>query len=86
MINNVPTKQKGRNVETYIDDIVVKSEKVGEHVKDLEEVFSMLRKFRVKLNAKKCVFGIVVGKFLRFMALQRGIEANHEKIKTIFDM
>lgn len=50
MINKVFIEHVGRNVETYMDDIAVKSEKVNEYIKDLEEVFSMLRKFKVKVN------------------------------------
>lgn len=67
MINKIFVEQIGKNVEAYKDDIVVKSEKVDEYIKDLEEVFSVLRKFRVKLNLKKYVFKVVVGKFLGFM-------------------
>lgn len=67
MINKVFIEQIGRNVEAYVDDIVVKSEKDEEHVNDLTKVFNVLRKFRVKLNPEKCVFGMTAGKFLEFM-------------------
>lgn len=50
---------------------------------DLVEVFDVLRKFGVKLNLEKCVFGIAVGKFLTFMMLKWAIEVNPEKIKVI---
>lgn len=55
--------------------MIVKSEKVNENIKDLEEVFNMLRKFRVKVNP---VFGIVGGKFLGFIISYRGIKTNYE--------
>lgn len=55
MINKVFVEQIGKNMEAYIDDIIFKSEKPEEYVKDLEKVFHMLRKFRVKLNLKKCM-------------------------------
>ena len=45
--------QIGRNVEAYIDDMVVKSKQVVKHLVDLGEVFSMLRDNRLRLNASK---------------------------------
>lgn len=55
-------------------------------MKDLEEVFNVLRKFRVKLNPKKYMFEVAKGKFLGFMVSQKGIEASLEKIKAIMDI
>lgn len=55
-------------------------------MKDLEEMFSVLRKFRVKLNPEKCVLRVIERKFLGFMVSQRCIEANLKKIKAIFYM
>ncbi|KAL0446001.1 UNVERIFIED_CONTAM: Retrovirus-related Pol polyprotein from transposon.6 [Sesamum latifolium] len=55
--------QIGRNVEVYIDDMLVKSKKVEDHVTDLEEIFSVLRKYRLKLNPVKCAFGYEVAVF-----------------------
>ncbi|KAL0437620.1 UNVERIFIED_CONTAM: hypothetical protein Sradi_0469900 [Sesamum radiatum] len=66
--------------------MLVKSKKVEEHVKDLEETFSVLRKYKLKLNPAKCAFGVQVGCFLGFMVTQRGIEANPLKIKAIINM
>lgn len=54
-------------MEAYINDIVVKSEKTEEYVKDLEEIFNVLRKIEVKLSLKKYVFRVVATKFLRFI-------------------
>lgn len=59
-------------MEAYINDIVVKSEKVDEHVKDLEELFSVLRKFGVKLNLEKCVFRVALRKYLGVHGLAKG--------------
>ncbi|KAL0344700.1 UNVERIFIED_CONTAM: Retrovirus-related Pol polyprotein from transposon [Sesamum radiatum] len=59
--------QIGRNVEVYVDDMLVKSKKAEEHVKDLEETFSVLRKYKLKLNPAKCAFGVQGGRFLGFM-------------------
>ncbi|KAL0462421.1 UNVERIFIED_CONTAM: hypothetical protein Slati_0129700 [Sesamum latifolium] len=63
-----------------------KAKKAADHVKDLEETFSVLRKYKLKLNPAKCAFGVQGGRFLGFMVTQRGIEANPLKIKAIIDM
>ncbi|KAL0411591.1 UNVERIFIED_CONTAM: hypothetical protein Slati_3748800 [Sesamum latifolium] len=75
-----------RNVEVYLDDMLVKSKEAEDHVADSEEPFSVLRKYRLKLNPAKYVFGVRGGRFLGFMVTQRGIEANPLKIKAILDM
>jgi ribonuclease HI len=76
----------GRIIEAYVDDIVVKSKKTGDLVPDLTEVFAKLRQHGVKLNPKKCVFGVPRGMLLGFVVSERGIEANPEKISAIMDM
>ncbi|KAL0457774.1 UNVERIFIED_CONTAM: hypothetical protein Slati_0404600 [Sesamum latifolium] len=78
--------EEGRNVEVYVDDMLVKSKKAADHVKDLEETFSVLRKYKLKLNQAKCAFGVPGDRFLGFMVTQRGIKANPLKIKAIIDM
>ena len=70
-----------RNVEANMDDIVVKTKDKATLVRDLEETFANLRKINLKLNPKKCVFGVPFGKLLGFFVSQRGIEANQDKIK-----
>jgi hypothetical protein len=76
----------GRIIEAYVDDIIVKSKKIGDLVPDLTEVFTKLRQHGVKLNPEKCVFGVVRGMLLGFVVSERGIEANPDKISTIMDM
>ena len=78
--------QIGRNVEVYVDDMLVKSLDEGKHLDDLQETFNTLGQFNMKLNPSKCAFGVASGKFLGFMVSHRGIEANLEKIKAILDM
>src|SRR6187399_6102 len=75
--------QLHRNMEAYMDDIVVKTKDKATLVQDLEETFVNLRKINLKLNPEKCVFGIPSGKLLGFFVSQRGIEANPDKIKAI---
>ncbi|XP_019052649.1 PREDICTED: uncharacterized protein LOC109114435 [Nelumbo nucifera] len=86
LVNEVFEEQFSRNVEAYVDDMLVKSKKAEHHQADLHEVFNTLRKYKTKLNPTKCAFGVGSGKFLGFMVIQRGIEANPEKIKAILDM
>ena len=68
--------QLGRNVEAYIDDVVIKSRVKEDLISDLFEMFANLRRFRWKLNPEKCVFGVPSGKLLSFIVSYRGIEAN----------
>ncbi|KAL0462246.1 UNVERIFIED_CONTAM: putative enzymatic polyprotein [Sesamum latifolium] len=86
LVDKIFRPQIGRNVEVYVDDMLVKSKKVEENIKDLEETFSVLKKYKLKLNPAKCAFGVQGGHFLGFMVTQRGIEANPLKIKAIIDM
>ena len=76
----------GRNVQAYVDDMVVTSPETGKHVADLEELFSTIAKFRLKLNPEKCIFGVEAGKFLGFLLTERGIEANPDKCVAILAM
>ena len=55
--------QLGKSIEVYIDDMVVKSKVVSEHVGDLENIFEILRKHKLRLNAYKFSFGVGSGKF-----------------------
>jgi len=54
-------------MEVYVDDILVKSKEAKTHLDDLQETFDTLRRYRMKLNPMKCVFGVSLGKFLDFM-------------------
>ncbi|KAL0413492.1 UNVERIFIED_CONTAM: Retrovirus-related Pol polyprotein from transposon.6, partial [Sesamum radiatum] len=86
LVDKIFRPQIGRNVEVYLDDMLVKSKKVKEHVKDLEETFSVLRKYKLKPNPAKYAFRVQGRRFLGFMVNQRGIEANPLKIKAIINM
>ena len=61
------SKQIGRNMEVYVDDMLVKSNEELAHLYDLKETFTTLRQYQMKLNPSKCVFGVASGKFLGFM-------------------
>ena len=68
--------QLGKSIEVYIDNMVVKSKVVSEHVKELEDIFEILRRHKLRLNASKCSFGVGLGKFLGYMITHKGIEVN----------
>ncbi|KAL0394310.1 UNVERIFIED_CONTAM: Polyprotein P3 [Sesamum latifolium] len=57
LVDKIFRPQIGRNFEVYVDDMLVKSKEARNHVKDLEETFSVLRKYKLKLNPRKCAFG-----------------------------
>ena len=76
----------GWTVEAYVDDIVVKSKWADHLIADLEQTFVKLRANGIKLNPKKCVFGVPRGMLLGFIVSERGIKANPEKISAITRM
>ena len=86
LVNRMFNKQIGRNMEVYIDDMLVKSKEELAHLDDLKETFTSLKQYQMKLNPSKCVFGVASGKFLGFMVSQRGIKANLEKVQAIINM
>ena len=83
LMNKMFAPQIERNVQVYVDDMLVKSRREEDHLKDLKETFDTLRSYNMKLNPGKCAFGVTAGKFLGFMVSQRGIEANPNKIRAI---
>ena len=76
MMTKMFESQLGKSIEVYIDDMMVKSKVVFEHVKDLKNIFEILRKCKLHLNASKCSFGVGSGKFLGYMVTHQGIEVN----------
>ena len=76
MITRMFEPQLGKSIEVYIDNMVVKSKVVSEHVGDLGSIFEILRTHKLLLNAFKCSFGVRSGKFLGYMVTHRGIEVN----------
>ena len=69
-----------------MDNMLVKNKKAKSHLDDLRETFDTLKKYQMRLNPTKCVFGVSLGKFLGFMVSQRGIEANPKKVRATLDM
>ena len=83
MMTKMCEPQLGKNVEVYINDMVVKSKLVSEHIMDLTSIFKILREHKLRLNASKCSFRLDSGKFLGYMVTHRGIEVNPDQIKAI---
>ena len=83
MMTRIFELQLGISIEVYIDDMVVKSKVVSEHVGDLGNIFEILRKHKLHLNASKCSFSVGSGKFIGYMVNHHGIEVNPDQIKAI---
>ena len=73
-------------MEVYMDDMLVNSKAIVDHIAHLSNTFAVLRKYRMNLNPLKYTFGVASGKFLGFMVKHSGIEANPEKIQALIDM
>jgi hypothetical protein len=78
--------QVGRNIFTYVDDIVVASKNKEDHLADLAETFANMQDARLCLNLEKCVFGVRQEKILGYLVSHHGIEANPTKIQAIINM
>jgi len=86
LVNKIFMTLTGKTMEVYLDDMITKSVKEINHVKDLEETFKILRHHGIKLSPRKCTFGVRSAKFLGYMINQRGIEANPDKVKVVLNM
>ena len=86
LMNKMFTHQIRRNVQVYVDDMLVKSLRENDHLDDLQKTFDTLRSYNMKLNPSKCVFGVTTGKFLGFMVSHKGIEVNSEKVRAIMEL
>jgi hypothetical protein len=86
LVNKMFEKQMGRNVEVYVDDMLVKSARALDHVSDLRETFDTIRHYLIRLNPAKCAFEVSSGKVIGYLVSQRGIEANPEKVRAVLEM
>ena len=76
MMTRMFEPQLSKNIEVYIDDMVVKSKVESEHVNDLGNIFEILKRHKLRLNDSKCSFGVGSGKFLRYMVTHLRLEVN----------
>ncbi|GJY09729.1 reverse transcriptase domain-containing protein, partial [Tanacetum coccineum] len=86
LVDKAFEKQVGRNLEVYVDDLVIKSHTEAELLRDIEETFRTLRKINMKLNPNKCTFGAVEGMFLGYMIGPEGIKPCPEKIEVVLQL
>ncbi|KAL0373553.1 UNVERIFIED_CONTAM: Retrovirus-related Pol polyprotein from transposon.6 [Sesamum radiatum] len=86
LVDRMFREQLRRYMEVYVDDLLVKSRQMDQHLADLAETFDTLRRFHMKLNSANCTFGVRSGKFLGYIVVEKGIEVNPEKIRAIQEM
>ena len=67
LVNKMFSKQIDKNMEVYVDDMLIKSREEFSHLDNLKETFATLRQYQMKLNPSKCAFGVTFRKFLGFM-------------------
>ncbi|GJS63314.1 reverse transcriptase domain-containing protein [Tanacetum coccineum] len=79
LVDKAFQKKISKNLEVYVDDLVIKSRTEHKIMRDGEETFKTLREINMKLNPKKCTFGIEEGMFL-------GYKVNTKEIKVCPDM
>ncbi|WJZ97328.1 hypothetical protein VitviT2T_015938 [Vitis vinifera] len=75
-----------RDAEVYVDDMIVKARDRADHLAALQRFFERIRQFRLRLNPKKCTFGMTSRKLLGHIVSEQGIEVDPEKIRAILDM
>ncbi|GJT08456.1 reverse transcriptase domain-containing protein [Tanacetum coccineum] len=79
-------KQIGRNLEVYMDNLVIKSRTEDEIVRDIEETFKTLREINMKLNPNKCTFGVEEGMFLGYKVNSKGLKVCLDKVDTVLSL
>jgi hypothetical protein len=73
-------------VEDYVDGLLAKSVTRKYHLKVLDKFFARLDEYKVRLNLKKCVFGVMSSKLLGYIVSRRDIEVDPAKVKAIINM
>lgn len=72
LVNKIFEHQVGRNMEIYVNDMIVKTRTTKGQVLNFEVIFSIIRRYDIRLNPNKCVFGVILGNFLEYLLHQRG--------------
>ncbi|GJU62271.1 reverse transcriptase domain-containing protein [Tanacetum coccineum] len=86
LMDNVFASRLGRNIEIYVDGMIIKRKNEGNLISDIAKTFDTLCKANMKLNLKKFTFRVEVGQFLGYMITNEGIQANLEKVHAIINM
>ena len=82
----MPEGPDWRNIQVYVDDIVIKIREAKTLIDDLRKTFDNLDRYKIKLNPEKCVFRVPSGQLLGYFISQRGIKENPKKIQAIMAM
>ncbi|GJU40211.1 reverse transcriptase domain-containing protein [Tanacetum coccineum] len=86
LVDKAFQKQIGRNLEVYVDDLVIKSRTEKEVIRDIEETFRTLREINMKLNPKKCAFGMREGTFLGYKVDTDGLRVCPDKVEAVLNL
>ncbi|KAI3678508.1 hypothetical protein L6452_37803 [Arctium lappa] len=87
LVNMMFKEHLGDTIEVYIDDMLVKSKHTDDHIGHLKQSFDILREYKMKLNPKKCSFGVRAGKFLgRVAALNRFISRSSDRCHLLYNV
>ncbi|GKA49131.1 reverse transcriptase domain-containing protein [Tanacetum coccineum] len=86
LVDKASQKQIGRNLEVYVDDLVIKSRTDQEVIRDVEETFKTLREINMKLNPKKCTFGMREGMFLGYKVNVDGLKVCLDKVEAVLNL
>nr|GEX91592.1 reverse transcriptase domain-containing protein [Tanacetum cinerariifolium] len=86
LVDKVFQKQIGRNLEVYVDDLIIKSSTEHEIIRDIEETFKTLKEINMKLNPKKCTFGVEEGMFLDYKVNTKGIKVCSNKVEAVLSI
>lgn len=85
LINRMFSKQIGKTMEVYVDDILVNSLKADDHIKSIDEMLTFSRRYKMKLNPKRCAIRVDSEKFLGYIVDQNGMKANPDEIKALIE-
>lgn len=85
LVDSIFTKQIGRNIEVYMDDMVIKSPDEEKLLEDVEETFKTLEKVKPKLNPIKFTFGVEEGHFLGYYITRQGIQPSPAKVDELME-
>ncbi|GJW78831.1 reverse transcriptase domain-containing protein [Tanacetum coccineum] len=86
LVDKAFQKRIGRNLEVYVDDLVIKSQTEKEVIRDIEETFKTLREINMKLNPKKCAFGMREGTFLGYKVDADGLRVCPDKVEAVLNL
>ncbi|GJR30783.1 reverse transcriptase domain-containing protein, partial [Tanacetum coccineum] len=86
LVDKAFQKQIGRNLEVYVDDLVIKNRTEQEVIRDIKEAFKTLREINMKLNPKKCTFGIREGTFLGYKVNADGLKVCPDKVEAVLSL